>query len=495
MLKQKFATQFGTNILVKIMTMAAGIFVARLAGPSVLGTLSYGLAFVSIWGFINAVFAPAHMKLVSEGQNSGDCVTTYSVLKGFTTIIYVLVVLGWLFIQLNIGNQNLKDNTQIQVIFLSLGVMFLTQFPQIVSSSYAAMLLQAKANIPNLIKTFIFHLGRVVLVVLGAKAFGLSLWNLISLVIVLPLFIKYYRELPQGRFNKILAMKYIKYGFPIFLLSIVESFMAFSDKLILAHYSDIAELGYYAAAMSVGGSFLLLSNTIGTIFFPLFSQLIGQNNWKMVNRKNQQYQSFNSLFILPLILIVAIIAEPLLITVLGIKYQNSVSPFSIIVVSTYIVIVGMPYGNIINAMGRFYLNVWVNLSQLVVFLISVTFFVSPKHMNLGATGLALNLMIMYIYKNTVYIIISNKIGKLKYDFKNFLKVITILFISLIFFIISVYVKTFPLWWIIIVPIYYLVVYAFLYLTKQFSRSDINTLLEIINVKKTSKYIKDELSNK
>ena len=51
MLKQKFIVQFGTNIGLKILAMIAGIFVARYAGPEVVGDLAYGIAYVSIFSF------------------------------------------------------------------------------------------------------------------------------------------------------------------------------------------------------------------------------------------------------------------------------------------------------------------------------------------------------------------------------------------------------------------------------------------------------------
>jgi O-antigen/teichoic acid export membrane protein len=353
--------------------------------------------------------------------------------------------------------------------------------------------MQAKANLPFVLQTIVFHAGRVIIVLLGARAIGLALWQVGALIVVLPVLIKYFKDLPFGKLDKDLLWKYLSYGLPALLLSAIHSVLQFADKLVLAHYSSVDELGYYAAAMSIGGTMLVLSNSIGTIFFPLFSSLLQNNNWDEVNRKNQVYQEFNTLFLLPIIVMLAIIAEPLLTTFLGSRYQPSVLPFKIIVLSTYLVIAGMPYGNIITGMGRFYANVWINASQLLVFVLSITFFVSPKYLNLGATGLALNLMITYLYRNGAYVFVSSKIGSLKYDDKNILRIVVIFMVSLAFWVVSIRLDSvFSYWWLVIMPVYLVSVYFVLFILKLITRKQVNTLLELINIKKTSSYIKSEL---
>jgi O-antigen/teichoic acid export membrane protein len=495
MLKQKFVTQFGSNIIVKIVTMIAGIFVARIAGPHVLGTISYGIAFVSIWGFINTIFAAGHMKLVSEGQNHGDCITTYVYLKGISVVAFIVIVLVWLFLQINFGNLSFESPEQIYVILIMLSVSVVSQLYRIISNSYTAMLMQAKANFPNLITTIVFHFGRIAVVLMGGRAIGLSLWELAVLFLLFPLLFKYYKELPHGKWNKSLARKYYKYGVPTLLTSIIASVVHYSDKLILAHFTNIEELGYYTAAMAVGGSFMLLSNSIGTIFFPLFSKLISENNWDMVNKKNSSYQTFSALFIFPLIALIVIISEPLMITFLGERYISSILPFKIIVAATYFVITGMPYGNIITGMGRFYVNVWINASHFLVFIGSVIFFVSPKYLDLGATGLALNLMITYIYKNAMYIMVANKIGSLKYIWGNFYRIVLILLVSFVFYALSNRIAEITFWWLYIIPIYLFFTYFILYLFNLMKFEHILVLLEILNLKKTIRYIDSELRKK
>ena len=51
MLKQKFIVHFGSNFIIQLFSLFAGIIVARLAGPEVVGTIAYGTSYVMVWGF------------------------------------------------------------------------------------------------------------------------------------------------------------------------------------------------------------------------------------------------------------------------------------------------------------------------------------------------------------------------------------------------------------------------------------------------------------
>ncbi len=108
MLAQKLILSYATKIIVQLIQMVATIVVARIAGPTVLGTVAYGLAFVSMFLFIADLgVGTAHIKLVSEGQDLGKCNSTYTTIRLSTIALYVLVVLSVYLFQ-NISLVGLK---------------------------------------------------------------------------------------------------------------------------------------------------------------------------------------------------------------------------------------------------------------------------------------------------------------------------------------------------------------------------------------------------
>jgi O-antigen/teichoic acid export membrane protein len=241
---------------------------------------------------------------------------------------------------------------------------------------------------------------------------------------------------------------------------------------------------------------LLLSSVVGTIFFPLFSSLIAKNDWETVNKKIITFQEIVILFIFPFACLMAIIGEPFLVTLLGIRYERSVIPFIILLFSTFVSIVGMPYGNILSGMGRFYLGAWINFIALVIFFISITFFLSPRFLHLGATGLALNTLVMALVNNLLYLFFARKYGTLTFSRTNGLRYILILLISGIVFFLVRYISTWgSFWWIIMIPCYLILMYGFLIVTGLLKHRHWMLLISVINIKKTTSYIEQEFKIK
>ncbi len=91
MLKQKLSLSFLSKLIVQAIQLFSTIIVARVAGPSVLGTVSFGLAFVGMFRFIASLgLGSAHFKIMHEGYDQKDCTTTYAVLHLITKTLFCL---------------------------------------------------------------------------------------------------------------------------------------------------------------------------------------------------------------------------------------------------------------------------------------------------------------------------------------------------------------------------------------------------------------------
>lgn len=494
MLKQKFLVQFGSNISLRILGLVSGIFVARIAGPEVIGTIAFATAYVGIFAFIIGVLGTGNIKLISEGEDIGDSMATYTKLQLISISIFIISVLGWFFIQKYMLNNNFENREQEQVIIITLFTVVITKLVQFNTSTFTGQLKQVKANLPNIVRGILFQLGKIVVVILGFRAVGIASWNLITAIIVLPISIKLFRSLSYGKFNKVLAKKHFKIAAPILLIVALNSFIAYSDRLILQYYTNSTELGYFAVAFSLGGMILILGNTMGIVFFPLFSKMIKENDWESINQKIKKFEIFIANFIFPFICLLALIAEPLLITLLGEKYEPSVIPFGFLLFASYATIVGMPYGNVLSGMGKFYLNFWLKLAKFVFYIIVVIILISPSFLGLGAVGLAINLLLANIFHNTLIFLASKKIGNISFNLGNILRYIIILVITMISYYYKSNLKDLSqYWWLFFIPVYSIGVYGVLFLTNLLTRSQVVELLGLINPKITYKYIKKEIN--
>ena len=224
--------------------------------------------------------------------------------------------------------------------------------------------------------------------------------------------------------------------------------------------------------------------------------MISLNNWERVNINIFKYQEFIILFLFPIMCILAITVKDPLLLVLGNRYKPSVTPLIILLFSTYIVLLGLPYGNVITGMGKFYIYAWTNVIKLIIFIISITLFVSPRFLNLGATGLACNQLVLNLTGNLIYLFYTMNYGKVRLFMKNNIRHLVIILISFIAFLGSRYVKNiYEYWWLFYIPLYLIVCYGILITFKLIGKEHWLLLTEALNLKKTLNYAKDEMSNR
>jgi len=495
MLKQKFIVQYGSMAITQIVGMIAGIIVARFAGPSVMGMVAYATSYVSLLGFINGIFGPAHIKLVSEGREHSECMAVFTRLQIICALIYFIAVLVLFLIQKNILHYPFESREQEWIILIALLTHTFELYSQYANVVFTANLQQVKANLPNFFKTTIYHISRIIIVIIFVKNLALKLYSLslILAIFFIPVIYRLLKEYPIGRYDNILAKQYFKYGRAIFFMSVINSVTNYSDKLMLAHFTNTTQLGYYSAAGSIGGLILTLAGSAGLIFFPLFSGYISKGEWDAVNTKIYQYHEFIILFIFPLICLLAIIAEPILLLILGNKYKPSIVPLKLLIFASYLSILGMPYGNIIEGMGKFNIVVIINIIYLLIFIISTFIFIAPNMLNLGAIGLAANQLVLNLIRNGLFLYFAKKLGEVHLKSNNNIRHIIIIGWTVLTFIMTIYLrKVISIWWLIMVPLYIIPLYFILNITGFMKKEHWRLLVDTLNIKKTIKYAYNEI---
>ena len=473
--------------------MIAGIVVARVAGPDVVGTIGYATAYISIFAFLPGIFSTGHIKAISEGKSLADCFSTFKILQVFSIFVFALLVIIYIIYDYFYGT-GFKNNDAnfIFILFLILSANLFDCFNNFTSSTNAALLFQAKANLPNLLYSFIYQIGRIVVVLLGLRALGLAFINLIAAVLVIPLGIRLFKEIPKGKFDPDLARYYWYITKPILLFFMINSIVANIDRIFLVKYTSVSELGFYTAAFSIGGLFLLVSNTVGLIFFPLFSRLITENKFLELESKLKLYTSFIGVFVFPVLLSFVLFGKDLLVFLLGAKYEPSGLPFIIILFATYFEILGMPYGNVISGMGKFYSLVVINCIKLVLFFVGLVTFVSPYGFNLGASGVALNLLWVHIVINLIFYLYSKIIINFSFNLKSLFIHLSSLFSFIVCLLLNKSFLGINVFIVFVLQI--LMSYFLLYTFKLVSKTDLLIMYELLNVNKLISYLKSELKS-
>lgn len=495
MLAQKLILSYSTKIVLQLIQIAASIVVARIAGPTVLGTIAFGLAYVSMFQFVTELgLGTAHIKLVSEGKDLGKCIGTYSRLKFATIGLYFIIITSFFLSQKYLFNVQFESATHQYVIIIFILMVTIQSFFSIANMTFAGETEQVKQDIPQILRTVILQILRIIVVLLGYRALTLAFCNLVSAILIIPVIWYLFKEYPFGSYDRDLAKQYLRIAFPMILLGISGTLVHTLDKVLLQFFTNSDQVGYYAAGYRIGGFILIIANSVGMLFFPLFSQAVSNGNYEFVKKKIEKFERFSLLFIMPPVIFLAIYSDSIVIFVLGDQYLPSINILSIIIISMFIMVLNIPYGNVITGMGYFKLTAKINLINVILFIIALLIYLHPNLLNLKALGAALAILTSNIFLGATYrLFAKNKLEIL--EIKKCIKLLLFGVISfLLFSLLYNYFK--ELWGIpfrIFFPIlYFIVTYLSFILLKWVNKDDWKMLLSIWDVKSMKKYIVSEI---
>ena len=496
MLAQKLILSYSSGIALQIMQIAVTVVVARIAGPTVIGTVAFGLAFVKMYTFIADLgTGTAHIKLISEGNDEAACIGTFARIKLVLICAFIIVVVSVFIVQKFIFNYEFESEVHEQVIILLIIVFTIELIFTIPKTTFAAKTEQTKQSVPDLIYSIIFQILRLSVVLLGYAALAIVLSKLVSVLIMIPVYYFLFKNYKIGKFDKKLAKKYIAISLPVIIIGISQTLIYHTDKVILQYFTNSEQVGYYAAGFRMGGFILLIGSSVGILFFPMFSKAISENNYSQVNIQINKFERFSVIFIFPLVVFIAIYSDLIVKFILGQQYINSIPILSVITISMFIMIFSLPYHSVMGAKGLFKFSAKLNVLQLIFFIITAFFLVSSLAFELKALGLALSLFFANIFQTVLFIIFSKK----KLAQLNVLPGINILLFGILYSLVSYYLYNHIfldlLPKILFIFIFFIFYWGFLILFRMTKKEDWLVLKNLINVKRMRKYINSEMQTK
>jgi O-antigen/teichoic acid export membrane protein len=497
MLTQKLILSYGSKLVVQFIHIVASIVVARIAGPSILGTVAFGTAFVSIFSFVSTFLGPAHVKLVSEGKNLGKCVSTYAILKFLSTALFLVMVIALFFIQKDVLNIRFESKVHEYVIFIILVSVVIEQLLAIPRSTFQGRTEQAKQDIPDIIRLLIYQVLRISVVLVGLRAIALALANLVSMIIVTPIYLHLFRGYPRGPFDRPMAMRYLKISIPIFFMDTCTNAISYLDKIILQFFTNSRYVGYYTAGYSIGGFLLLMTSSVGILFFPLFSEAAARRDHAFIKDKIEKFERFCFIFIMPPVIFFALYSDVIVKVIFGNQYIPSINALSIITIAAFIMVLSNPYGNVITGMGHFSLALRAYLVSLLSFISLSIIFVHPKILNLGVDGMACAILASNIFIGVLFRLFAKAKCNVIDITKNIKFVVGGIINFVLFFILYAYgKKTYGMNFQLFFPLLYFTItyFAFIYL-RWIDKEDWARLIALAKINKVFDYIKHEIRPK
>jgi len=496
MLGQKLALSYGSRIILQFVQIIVTIFVARVAGPTVLGTIAFGMAFVNMFAFIADLGIPtAYIKCINDGDNEAEANGTYLRLQLGLIGLFFITVTSWLLIQKYGFKYQFESKTHEIVIIIFIAALTLQRLYQSVKTIFIARTEQAKQDIPDFIFTLIYQIFRLSVVLIGYRAIAIALSNLAATVLILPLYIFLLRPYPIGKFNKVIAKKYYKIALPVILILIAQTVLMQSDKVILQYFANSESVGLYTAGFRIGGFVQMIANIVGVLFFPMFTKAIAENNTQLINVIIRKFERFMFAFIFPATIIAAIYSDVIVKIILGDLYLPTIPILSIITISMFILTLFQPYGNAILAKGRFYHGALVYSIQLIFFILLVILFLNLKSLNNKGLGVAWAVLLSNILLGILFVYFSKKNITQLIILPSFKLALYALVVSITAYVIYISLGESYIMKGIFGVFFFIVFWGLGSLLKIIKLSDWSMLFNIINLRKLIRYIKTEVLDK
>ncbi len=358
--------QFG----VQGMTFVLGIILARLLTPEDFGLIGMIMVFFIIAEvFIKSGFGEAYVQKQVVTQIDANTV--------FYTNLVVSVLLYGILWSVSPAISRFFEQSDLINLTRVMGLVVVINAFSIIQEA------QIRREIDFKRKTKVTLIATIISGVIGITSayLGLGVWSLViqrlgsRLLTTIGLWLTS-NWIPTLEFSFDSFKKMFSYGSWILFASIIQKLFDNIYIIVIGKFFSAAQLGFYTQSKKI--QILVshqLSNTIGAVSFPVFSQY--QSDKERLKALMQKFLKFTMFFIVPLLVLLIIVSKPFVIILLTEKWAPMI-----------------PYLQLLCIIGLFYPIQLINISVLKAQGKSRLNF----HLGLAKNILrALNILLMYQY--------------------------------------------------------------------------------------------------
>ncbi len=350
--------RFGTMII----SFVTNIVLARLLTPDDFGTIGMLLLFLAIANtFVDSGFGSALIQ--KKDANQTDFSTVFFINLGLSFVVYAILFFGAPWVAGFYDVEILRPLLRVQGL-----VLILNAFCIIQTAILRKKMDFRKLSICNLVSNIV---GSVVGIV--AALMGYGVWSLVLRTLVVG-FVTSLSLWIIGKWKPLLVFSKQSFkelfGFGGFMLlsNIVYSFTNNIQTLVMGKLFNPAVLGNYTQARQLRNvASDSISSVISQVLYPDFAN--NQTDDKGLLYKLNFSVQIISYFVIALMLICILVADPLIKTLYGEKWVVCIPYFKVLCIAGLFVALQDVNLNIIAAKGKSKLLFFFNLGKLIVFVV------------------------------------------------------------------------------------------------------------------------------
>lgn len=389
-------------------------FITRYISPDIFGFLAFVMGFGGLFSFIADMgYSAAHQKHLSEGMDVGECNATYLLIKLALGTIYVLVVIGALFVWTDVLHRGFENPVEYWMILAITPYYFFQSLMGFAQAYYTAKLSPARMAIPSMVEAVIRNsifigLGLIFYLNLPVKdsihaAILLAITYGISYSMYFVTGILLGRPWKISRPNRRLFYMYTSLALPLAISGSLATLNGNVDKVIIQLNWHAVATGAFYLDQKIVQSISAFSAALTVFFLPLLARISHPEKTEEFGSSIGQFERMISLFILPFIM-VFILLNIYIVNLFNQAYVQYSAVLAVLAVSIYFNTTLTPYTSALTARGRTKIIALVSGTTVVVNII-LNLLLVPKEvfgitfLSLGVVGAAFSSLIATVVNN------------------------------------------------------------------------------------------------
>jgi O-antigen/teichoic acid export membrane protein len=369
---------FGGRFISLGISFFVGIYIARYLGPSNYGLLSYVTSFVGLFGFIATlgIDSIVSREIIKDHSKKDELIGTGFYIK----IIGSILAIASVFI---VSFFTTKDIFTLVLIWI-FSLSFIPQAFSIVEIYFQSQVLSRKVVSAQVISNIISALLKLLVIFLNKGIFWLMIIYIVEVSIYGAILLLNYRKfgnhIRNWRFNESIAKSILKDSWPLMLSAVAISIYMKIDQVIIKNMLGNEQAGIYAVAVKLSEIWYFIPMIICTSVFPSIIQAMNTSKELFESRLKKIY-SLMFWLSFSIAILMTIFASPIIKTLFGNAYIESVIPLKIyiwagisvflgVVVSQYLVANNLSKISFLNTLLGALANIMLNILLIPKFGIS-----------------------------------------------------------------------------------------------------------------------------
>lgn len=367
------------KFLVKGVSFTISIFLARILSPSDYGLIGMLAVFIAL---SNTFIESGFVKALVQKQDCTDIdysTAFYSNLV-MSLFIYIILFFSAPYVASFYNEPLLCNILRILSINLIIGSFNIVQRAKLM----AKMDFKSLAKI-NFIGTLFGGICGLMLAYNGWGVWSLIGQTITATFVMLFLFPHYSRWKPRWEFSKESFNTLFGFGSKLLISGTVAIIVNNIATIAIGKEYKSSQLGYYTKATNFSDMIALTVNDIiGTVTFPVLSELQSEKEHMIAVYRKSLY--FSAMMIFPIMILLVLLAKPLIIALLTEKWLPSVILLQILCLSRMFTPLSAINMNLLNAIGRSDLFMKIDLSKipLILIILAITIPISVKAIVIGS---------------------------------------------------------------------------------------------------------------